>query len=226
MPAPNGLHSFREPKNAYWAACVFAILAAAIPITAQQQEESSAPPARGGENHPIVRKLTLDGVPRFGEVTPKLYRGGQPTERGFRNLAKMGIKIVVDLRGTRDSERQVVTELGMKYVSLPWRCFHPQDEPLAEFLMLIRENSGKKIFVHCRVGDDRTGMNIAAYRMAEQGWTPEEARKEMEAYGVNWFHRTICPGLSSYEENFPERLKTSPAFEKLREGNQTSDSPP
>jgi hypothetical protein len=30
---------------------------------------------------------------------------------------------------------------------------------------------------------DRTGRMIAAYRMAEQGWTAEEAKKEMEAYG-------------------------------------------
>jgi tyrosine-protein phosphatase SIW14 len=205
--------------------CAFAILTTAISVATQRQEGLSAPPARARENHPIARRLTLNGVPAFGEVTPKLYRGGQPTKEGFRNLAKMGIKIVVDLRGSRDSERQLVTELGMKYVSLHWRCYHPRDEPVAQFLMLIRENPGMKIFVHCRVGDDRTGMDIAAYRMADQGWTAEEAKKEMEAYGVNWFHRTICPGLSSYEESFPERLKTSPAFEKLREGNQTSDSP-
>jgi hypothetical protein len=52
--------------------------------------------------------------------------------------------------------------------------------------------------------------------MAEQGWTSEEAEKEMEAYGVNWFHRMICPGLSSYVEEFPERFKTSSAFQSLR----------
>jgi tyrosine-protein phosphatase SIW14 len=226
MSARNSLRSFREPRNTCWAVCVFAILAGTISVAAQKQEGFSSRSAPAGENHPIARRLTLNGVPEFGEVTPKLYRGGQPTKEGFRNLSKMGIKIVVDLRGSRDSERQIVSELGMKYVSLPWRCYHPRDEPLAQFLMLIRENPGKKIFVHCRVGDDRTGMNIAAYRMAEQGWTPEEAKKEMEAYGVNWFHRTICPGLSSYEENFPERFKTSPAFEKLRGSNQTSDSLP
>jgi len=220
------LRSLRELKNPAWAVCVFLIFVAAVSMGAQKQDRFSAPSRRAGENHPIARRLTLNGVPWFGEVTPKLYRGGQPTKEGFRNLRKMGIAIVVDLRGSRGSERQVVTELGMKYVSLPWRCYRPRDEPLAAFLMLIRENPGKKIFVHCRVGDDRTGMDIAAYRMAEQGWTPEEAKKEMEAYGVNWFHRTICPGLASYEENFPRRLKTSPAFEELRASSQTSDSPP
>ena len=143
--------------------------------------------------HTIAPKLRLQGVPHFGEVTPTLYRGGQPNKQGFTSLAKIGIDIVVDLRGSRESERQVVTGLGMRYVALPWRCFSPHDEHFAQFLTLLRENPGKKIFVHCRVGDDRTGMDIAAYRMAEQGWTAEEAKKEMEAYGVNWFHRMICP---------------------------------
>lgn len=226
MSARNSLRSSHELKNAPWAVCVFAIFAGAISLGAQKQDGFSARSVRAGANHAIARKLTVHGVPDFGEVTPKLYRGGQPTKEGFRNLRKMGIAIVVDLRGSRDGERRLVTDLGMRYVPLSWRCYHPRDEAFARFLMLIRENTGKKIFVHCRVGDDRTGMNIAAYRMAEQEWTPEEAKKEMEAYGVNWFHRRICPGLTSYEEKFPERFKTSPAFEKLREGTQTSDSPP
>ena len=176
--------------------------------------------------HTIARNATLQGVSRFGEVTPTLYRGAQPTREGFRNLAKIGINIVVDLRGSRQSERQLVTRLGMRYVALPWRCFRPRDEHFARFLTLLRANLGKKVFVHCRVGDDRTGMDIAAYRMAEQGWSPGEAQKEMRAYGVNWFHRMICPGLSSYLEKFPERYKTGTAFQGLRSHNHTHEPQP
>ncbi len=193
-----------------------AFLAAALcgPAVAQRAPDARPAPARPAP--PIARKLTLRGVPDFGEVTSNLYRGAQPSKEGFQNLAKMGVKIDVDLRGSRESERRLVTSLGMQYVPLPWRCFDPRDEPLAKFLLLIRDNPGKRIFVHCRVGDDRTGMDIAAYRMAVQGWTPAEARKEMEAFGVTWFHRLICPGLASYEKKFPQRFKTSPAFESLR----------
>jgi len=67
------------------------------------------------------------------------------------------------------------------------------------------------------LGDDRTGMMIASYRMAKQGWSAEKAEKEMEKFGFSFTHRRlICPGLSSYEENFPQRFKTSPAFRDLR----------
>lgn len=156
---------------------------------------------------PVTSPVRLGPVPA---ATPLLTRtgvltalaGAQPTKEGFDALAKMGIGIVVDLRGSREGERQEVTKLGMRYVPIPWRCFHPQDAIFAQFLTLLRENPGKKVFVHCPVGDDRTGMMIAAYRMAEQGWTAEKVRKEMKAYGVGFFHRMICPGLSSYEENF------------------------
>jgi len=198
------------------ASAVLALLAVTMSGTADAPPAANSSSSPAAANHSIGRKLKLAGVSNFGEVSPTLYRGAQPTKEGFDALAKRGINIVVDLRGSRQSEREQVTKLGMQYVPIPWRCFHPEDEIFARFLSLLRENPGKKVFVHCRVGDDRTGMMIAAYRMAEQGWTPEEARKEMEAYGVGWFHRMICPGLSSYEASFPERFRTRPAFQSLR----------
>jgi tyrosine-protein phosphatase SIW14 len=195
--------------------CVCAVFAATTCVAAQ----TPPPDVRSAPNETtpaISPQSTLQGVPNFGKATPTLYRGGQPNKEGFANLAKLGIDIVVDLRGTRAGERRTVTGLGMKYVPIPWRCFHPHDEVFAQFLTLLRENPGKKVFVHCKVGDDRTGMDIAAYRMAEQGWTAEDAEKEMAVYGVDWFHRTICPGLATYEEHFPARFQASPAFQDLR----------
>jgi tyrosine-protein phosphatase SIW14 len=166
--------------------------------------------------HSRQNKSMRENLPNFGEATTTLYRGGQPSKRGFRILAKMGVNIVVDLRGSRDSERKIVTHLGMQYVALPWQCSFPKDKTFAQFLTLLRKNRGKKIFVHCRLGDDRTAMMIASYRMAEEGWSAEKAEKEMEKFGFSFTHRRlICPGLSSYEEHFPQRFKTSPAFRDL-----------
>jgi tyrosine-protein phosphatase SIW14 len=163
-----------------------------------------------------ARRLTLVGVPNAGEVTPKLYRGAQPTAEGFKTLASMGVNIVVDLRGLDKKELEQVNKLGMEYVAIPWHCPFPRDEAFAQFLELIQKNPRKKVFVHCRLGDDRAGMTIAAYRMAEQGWTAPEAMKEMQAYGFSQSHHFICPGLSSYEASFPRRFGTSPAFRELR----------
>lgn len=194
---------------------ILALLAVTICAIADVHQAGSASSLPADTNHSIARKLTLEGVPNFGEVTPRLYRGAQPTKKGFEALAKMGIVIVVDLRGLHEGERKEVTNLGMRYVTIPWHCFHPKDAIFARFLELLRESPDKKVFIHCHLGDDRTGMMIAAYRMAEQGWTAEEAKKEMEAYGFSFLHHLICPGLSSYEGKFPEQFKTSPAFQSL-----------
>jgi len=176
--------------------------------------------AMGQQESPAHARITRIGknlIPDFGEVTPTLYRGGEPKKGGFEALAKMGVQIVVDLRGDRDVERREVARLGIKYVPMPWQCSFPKDRIFAEFITLIRENPGKKIFVHCRVADDRTGMMVAAYRMVEEGWSAEKAKQEMLTYGFNFTHRhLICPRLADYEEEFPKRFATKPEFEKLR----------
>lgn len=178
---------------------------------------SAAPPqiqpqTRPGPHAP-ARRITVIGLSNFAAVTPQLYRGGQPTLAGYEKLKQMGIDIVVDLRlSGKETEKGDVTKAGMKFVSIPWHCMLPQDRVFAKFLKLLQENPHKKVFVHCRYGDDRTGMMVAAYRMAVQGWTPSEARKEMQKFG---FHRMLCPSLVEYERKFPERLKRDPEFDAL-----------
>ena len=195
---------------------------ACLPTIAQDSSAPPLPPTQRTETQqaPVDAPsdvITKQLIPDFAEVTPTLYRGAQPRKHGFETLAKMGVQIVVDLRGDRDGERKEVTSLGMQYVPMHWECSFPKDRTFADFLTLIRKNPGKKIFVHCRVGDDRTGMMIAAYRMAEEGWSPKQAMKEMTEYGFNLPHRRlICPRLSEYEEHFPERFATKPEFEELR----------
>lgn len=175
----------------------------------------------------MATRILVPGVRNFAEVTPTLYRGGQANEEGWRNLAKMGVAIVVDLRVTgRGSEREQVTEAGMQFVSIPWNCFYPNDSDIARFLEVLRENPGKKVYVHCYIGDDRTGLEIAAFRMAEQGWTSKQARKEMEAFGFDFVHRRLCTGMGSYETHFPERFAKDKAFEKFRAEAATANSQP
>jgi tyrosine-protein phosphatase SIW14 len=225
-PLRNVPHHYTGLQKAFRLVSTVALLAGTMSPAAQKPPQPNTSSTPVGVKHTVAHKLTVPGIPRFGEVTPTLYRGAQPTQEGFKKLAEMGVNIVVDVRGSRASERRLVTSLGMRYVPLHWQCFSPRDEHFAQFLALLRENPGKKVFVHCRVGDDRTGMDIAAYRIAEQGWTGEEARKEMEAYGVNWFHKLICLPLSSYEKEFPERFKTSAAFQSLRSGKQAPEPQP
>jgi tyrosine-protein phosphatase SIW14 len=185
-------------------------------------------PSQASATHATARKLSVSGLPNLGEVTPTLYRGAQPTGKGFETLAKMGVNIVIDLRDGSEGkvEEKEVTQSGMKFVAIPWGCSSPKDDDFAKFLTVMRDNPDKKVFVHCRLGVDRTGMMVAAYRMNEQGWTAEEALREMRAFGFSSFHELVlCNGLSSYEQRFPTIVTSSPAFQTLR-ADQKPTPPP
>lgn len=197
---------------------VFALLAIPLLVgtASPQSNHSEATPSKSSAaQHEMGRHMKAKGVRNFGEVTSTLYRGGQPTKEGFETLAHMGIAIIVDTGRSRRDEK-LVTNLGMTYVSLPWYCPFPKDKVFAKFIEITKQNPDKKIFVHCRLGDDRTGMMIAAYRMGVEHWTAKEAMEEMHEFGYRGIHHLMCPGLGSYEKSFPKRLQNDPLFENLR----------
>ena len=168
------------------------------------------------EGHVIPARQNFSGLQNFAQINPTLFRGGRPTEEGLACLQKMGVSIVISLEGKYKVLRKPVERLGMQYVSMFWECSFPKDKIFAKFLQLLRDNPGKKVFVYCHYGDDRTSMMIAAYRIAEQGWSAAEAKEEMKDFGFNFYHRRICTGLSEYEDHFPQHWREGHAFEKLR----------
>ena len=190
---------------------LFASTAPVDADSAQTKQETQPPAVRA-----VGRKLNEKGVKNFGEVTPTLYRGGLVNPAGIKALKKLGMQVIVDTHANDETEAKTVEGLGMKYVAIPWHCPWPHDEVFAKFLKVVQENKGKKIFVHCRLGDDRTGMMVAAYRMADEGWTADEAMTEMKSFGFTRSHHVICPSLASYEKHFPEHLKENPMFEGVK----------
>jgi protein tyrosine/serine phosphatase len=127
-------------------------------------------------------------LPRFQQVSEKLYRGGQPRNGGLSRLRELGINTVVNLRGTSKQTRAEGAEaraLGFNYfnVALPnWA--RPQDTRVAHILEIIAAPENGKVLVHCREGVDRTGMIVAIYRITHQGWTSNDALAEAERFGM------------------------------------------
>jgi tyrosine-protein phosphatase SIW14 len=159
----------------------------------------------------------LRGLPNFGRVTANLYRGGQPTWDGFNDLHAMGVGMIVNLRDDRtemEIEQREVESLGMKYVGIPWKASdEPSSTQVVKFLDLVRANPKTKIFVHCRRGADRTGVMIAAYRIAVEHKTVPEAISEMHRFHYDWL---FCPQLKRYVESLPELLQRDPQFVDYR----------
>jgi tyrosine-protein phosphatase SIW14 len=193
-------------------------------LLAQTQARASA--------FPIIEsaygeKLQIAGIPNAGKISELLYRGAQPAEQGLSELKKMGITTIIDLRGEDykkvEWERTRAESLGIRFVHIPVSGWSPPtNEQVVEFLSLFRNNPGPKIFVHCRFGNDRTGVFVAIYRMTFENWPAEQALKEMYFFGFNGFWH---PAMNSFIREFPLRLNSAPAFAHLRAAASQPSSP-
>lgn len=137
----------------------------------------------------------VPGVPNFAKVTAKLWRGSQPDTDDpdiFRKLEQGGVKTVINLRHDHDDFSKL-RETNIRYLWIPMRAWHPEEEDLVLFLSALRrafaDPNRWPVFVHCAEGKDRTGYAIATYRIIEEQWEANDAIHEMFAFGYNpiWF---------------------------------------
>jgi tyrosine-protein phosphatase SIW14 len=167
-----------------------------------------------------AEKLKIAGVPNAGKISEALLRGAQPSAQGLVELKKLGVTTIVDLRGNRGPvarERAQAESLGMRFVDIPMNGWSPPTNgQVAEFLKLFQQDGQQKIFVHCYFGSDRTGVMVAAYRMAEQNWTADEAVEEMYSFG---FHYHWYPAMKSYVIRFPVTFAGDRTFAPLQQAS-------
>ncbi|HEY3997611.1 MAG TPA: hypothetical protein VGO93_02020 [Candidatus Xenobia bacterium] len=121
------------------------------------------------------------GVPNFGQVSPAIYRGAQPTRAGFEALQHMGVKTIVDLRA-EESDIHRIAGMNFRYFHLDEIPGVWQPHDVAAFLKIVADPDNAPIFVHCDYGSDRTGEMIAAYRIVHDNWRPEQAIEEALTY--------------------------------------------
>ena len=182
------------------------------------QEKTPAQPAVPAALQPAYgEKLHLAGIHNAGKINDLLYRGAQPEENGLAELKKLGVRTIVDLRGEDreklDWERGAAEALGMRFVHLPVSGWSPpSDEQVAQFLGLFRDDPHQRVFVHCRFGDDRTGVFVATYRMALEKWSPEQALGEMYFFGFNGFWH---PSMKKFIREFPAHRRSASALAPL-----------
>jgi tyrosine-protein phosphatase SIW14 len=163
-------------------------------------------------------KLHISGVRDAGKVNDFLYRGAQPNDKALDELQTLGITTIVDLRGERhgliSKEQKHAESLGMDFINLPGNGWSPPpDQQVAQFLSLMQVTPKRRVFVHCWFGGDRSGVFIAAYRIAFDGWTPERAMREMHVFHYNSFWH---PAMTKYVREFPSRLASSPELASFR----------
>ena len=127
-------------------------------------------------------------LPKFYEVSERLYRGAQPRPGGIRRLSDLGVNTIINLRGANSQTRADEAEaksLGLKYyrITLPiWG--RPNDADIRRILEIITAPESGRVFIHCRDGIDRTGMITALYLIKNESWTTEMATAEAARSGM------------------------------------------
>jgi tyrosine-protein phosphatase SIW14 len=130
----------------------------------------------------------IAGVENFTKVSPTLWRGGQPTDDGFRNLEAAGAKTIVSLRDRHDDLPQLAGT-KLKYLRVPAHAWDPKDAQIILVLRILQDPKNWPVFVHCAEGRDRTGYVVATYRMIIENWPADDAILEMFDFRFNtiWF---------------------------------------
>ena len=150
-----------------------------------------------------------DSIPRFHQVSPGIYRGGQPKPEGFEWLKRQGFKTIINLRREHDERKQIAT-LGLNYVYLP---LDARDEipmnTLQTFLDALTDPARQPVYVHCQRGADRTGFMVGVYRVEKEGWSAKRAYSEARDIGMRWWYRGLKRQLYEYEERIHGRGKES-----------------
>jgi tyrosine-protein phosphatase SIW14 len=134
---------------------------------------------------PAAAHAAHPGIKNFGVVEDGIYRGAQPDNTGYKTLKDMGVKCVLNLRNDHD-ERAAVLAAGMTPLDVPMGMIRGMDEEnVEEAVRLMSDPANRPIYVHCRLGQDRTGIVVATYRMQVDGWKLKDAESEMQSYGFN-----------------------------------------
>jgi protein tyrosine phosphatase (PTP) superfamily phosphohydrolase (DUF442 family) len=147
-------------------------------------------PAGGGDRSRWARPITKPGLPNLHQVSDVLYRGAKPTREGVQELARMGVKTIVNLEHPGIDPEPVKDDVGgttIEPVCIGCTPWHPEEKDVIRFLKVATDTSKQPLFVHCCHGSDRTGMMCAMYRIIVQGWTKDQAIAEMTEGGFN-FH--------------------------------------
>ncbi|WP_135501404.1 tyrosine-protein phosphatase [Roseovarius aestuariivivens] len=137
-------------------------------------------------DHAILRGIWTN----FFEIAPGVYRSNHPTSKRFAKMKAMGIKSVLNLRGSFGAahylvEEETCRELGLTLVSINLQARHaPPGEEILDMIHAFRTLE-KPFVMHCKSGADRAGFAAAVYLLVIERRPMAEARRML---GLKYLH--------------------------------------
>lgn len=121
----------------------------------------------------------------MSQVSDTLWRGSRlPNLAAYQALKAKGINCVVNLCAENDMDAILCDSLSIRHERI---FIIDNTAPTSAQMLLFLEtadNPLNRTFVHCEAGKGRTGVAVACYRMAIQGWSFERAVAEAERFGL------------------------------------------
>ena len=150
-------------------------------VPASQQGVPTVNPAPAADVQPKP-------IPSFFRVNESVCTGGQPTDAAIEDLAKQGVKSIINLRRPGESvdpvaEGERVQKLGIRYYSIPIDAKAIADSQIEEFMRLVGDPENAPLFIHCAAAN-RVGGLWLIYRVLKDGWSVEKADEEAKNIGL------------------------------------------
>jgi len=143
---------------------------------------------------------------RLGEVVPgKVYRSSELSPAAMEQLVRRnGLKTVIDLGVAPDGDprdrRQQLTAQALGLKRYKFQLVGDSTGNPNEYLAALRlalDPANQPVLIHCATGAQRTSCAVALFRMAQQGYTVDQALAEAAEFDaktkVNEVTRAIAP---------------------------------
>jgi uncharacterized protein (TIGR01244 family) len=136
------------------------------------------------------QKVTRPGITNFTRVDAVVACGGATETSALEGLKADGFKSVINLRQASErgadieANRAKATELGLKYIHIPFNGAAPENKTFDDFLAAVSDKSNQPVYIHC-ASANRVGAVWLAKRVLQDGWTVEKATEEARLIGLS-----------------------------------------
>lgn len=162
------------------AAAVFLGALLALPLSMAWGASNPAAPAMlvrpAGWAQPLDKRINLY------RMAPDLYRSALPRSQDWPQLQHLGVTTVINFYQQGDG--QWLRDPRVRQVHLPLHTDRIDDSDVIEVMRSIRQAQAQgPVLIHCKHGQNRTGLIAAMYRMIYQDWSKEQVLAEMAGGG-------------------------------------------
>lgn len=182
------------------------VLAASISAAGQEVERTST---------------ATVSIKNFGQMDERFFRGGQPKEQQYSQLAALGVTTIIDLRNDpKEYAKAAVEALGMTYINIPMSDKdYPETSQIEQFMKLIDDPATGKFYVHCAGGRHRTGVIGAVYRFNHYNWNYDQVYAEMKKYDfyTRWGHGEMKTFVKDYAVSHQSKTNAAAATSGVKQ---------